>query len=316
MHVANDMTTHRPALDLRLLHVLSAVMGAGTVTAAARRLHRTQSAVSRSLAQLEAQLGFALFERERKRLLPTEAGLAFLGEAERALAALDEVGRAAQRLRMGQTLPLRLLAPSHVAQGLLPAALAELAGRHPGLQFELEIRQREYLAHWVRNRQFDLGIAAGWEPAVGVGAMALLSLPLWVVLPPGHALAARRSVSLTDLAGHPLLAMRAGTPLRQCTDAAFARAAQAPVVRGEAGSSMALGQMAAAGLGAALVDAGTARLLQRQGAALLRPLRPRVELAYHLVHPEVRPLDPLALQLAAALRRSAAAVESDLRAGP
>ena len=145
-------------LDPKALLALQAVLTEGTVTAAAARLHRTQSVVSRQLLGLETRLGFALFHREKQRLIPTEAGIAFFREAERALSALTEIGSIADAVRQGRTLPVRILAPSHVIHGLLPGALNRFAKLEPDCRFILEIRQREYISHWIRNRQYDLGI--------------------------------------------------------------------------------------------------------------------------------------------------------------
>ncbi|VCU68930.1 HTH-type transcriptional regulator GltC [Pigmentiphaga humi] len=272
-------------LDLRLLQAMQAVMTEGTVTAAARRLHRTQSVVSRMIAELEGRLQFALFRRERQRLIPTEAGLAFYRETERAFAALNDIEEAARRVREGHSLPLRLLATSHIVHGLLPTALSRLDREYAGFRFVLEIRQREYVSHWVRNRQFDLGIVAQWEDMPGVDAHPLLEMPLFVAMNESDPLARKRRIGMADLAAAPFIAVRPGTPMRALCDEAFAAAGLRPSPRGETASVLSAGQLAAQGLGATVVDPFVAHALIADSGAAVRPLAPRMTMVYHALKP-------------------------------
>lgn len=272
-------------LDLRQLQAMQAVMTEGTVTAAARRLHRTQSVVSRMIADLEARLQFQLFRRERQRLIPTEAGLTFYRETERAFAALNEIEEAARRVRDGHSLPLRLLATSHIVHGLLPAALSALDREHPGFRFVLEIRQREYVSHWIRNRQFDLGIVAQWEGGPGVCAHPLLDLPVFVVMSRVEPLARKHRIEVADLAGLPFIAVRSGTPMRELCEQAFAREGASFTVRGETASVLSAGQLAVQGLGVTLVDPFVAKSLLSDPDTVVRPLMRGISIVYHALKP-------------------------------
>ncbi|WP_268810299.1 LysR family transcriptional regulator, partial [Vibrio parahaemolyticus] len=70
-------------MNLRQLEVFYAIMQARTVSGAARLLHVSQPNVTRVLAHTEQQLGFALFERVKGRLVPTQEAKALLPEAEK-----------------------------------------------------------------------------------------------------------------------------------------------------------------------------------------------------------------------------------------
>src|SRR3712207_988085 len=111
------------SLNAKSLAALAAVISEGTVTAAARRMHRTQPVVSRLIAQLESAVGFALFRREGGRLVPTAEGLSFYRESERAFSALSEIESTARNIRERRNVPLRILAQSHVAHSVLQQAL-------------------------------------------------------------------------------------------------------------------------------------------------------------------------------------------------
>ena len=276
-------------IDIRALAALHAVMSEGTVTAAAHRLHRTQSVVSRQIAQLEARLRMPLFTRERQRLVPTALGLAFYREAERALAAIGEIDSIAARLRDGGTAPLRVIAPSHVVHGLLPDALALLDQRHPGVHFAIETRQREYISHWIRNRQFDLGISPDADELPGVRSEPLVRAPAYVLMSARHPLASRARLRIPDLAGEPMLLVRPGTPMRRLVDESFAAAGIRPRVRGECASVQATGQLAVRGLGVALVDSFLAADWSDDPGAVLRALSPRTGFHYQVLRPDGDP---------------------------
>jgi DNA-binding transcriptional LysR family regulator len=86
-------------MNLRQLEVFRAVIETGSVTRAADRLHVTQPAASKMLAQFERELGFLAFTRVRKRLTPTPEATAVYREVERTFASIDYLERFASDLR-------------------------------------------------------------------------------------------------------------------------------------------------------------------------------------------------------------------------
>ncbi|OXH86866.1 LysR family transcriptional regulator, partial [Burkholderia multivorans] len=91
------MTT--PSLRIRQIEAFRAVMQRHTVTRAARDLHISQPAVSRLIADLEARVGFVLFERQQGRFTPTAQARVLYEEVERAFIGLDRVAQAAEQIR-------------------------------------------------------------------------------------------------------------------------------------------------------------------------------------------------------------------------
>ena len=107
-------------LNLRELEVFRAVMEAGGVTAAASALGITQPAASKMLRQAEERLGFALFRRDRRQLVPTPEAHALLPELLGVLATIDGLERLADALRAGQSGQLSIAAVPVLATALLP----------------------------------------------------------------------------------------------------------------------------------------------------------------------------------------------------
>ena len=88
----------RTNLSIRQLQTFAEVMRVGSISEAARSLGRTQPAVSSTISGLEREIGFALFEREKKRLVPKPEAHYFLEEAEAVLKRLTKAGRTIQQV--------------------------------------------------------------------------------------------------------------------------------------------------------------------------------------------------------------------------
>jgi DNA-binding transcriptional LysR family regulator len=292
-------------LNLKALLALRAVIAEGTVTAAAQRLHRTQPAVSRLIAQLESSVGFALFAREGRRLLPTPEGLAFYRQTERAFAALSEIDLTARDIREQRSAPLRVIAQSHIVHGLLQFALEGFCQRHPEARLSIEIRQREYISHWIANQQFDLGFAPAPVDHPRIETEPLVLAPLLVALPRSHRLAARSALSIADLAREPMVATRPGSPIRNRLDAVFAANGTAALIRVETASSLSACQLVGKGVGLAFTDPFVAGLFAADLSIAFRPLAGAMEVEYLVLRPRGRGASPLAEEFVAAVKAAA-----------
>ncbi|MBM7170466.1 LysR family transcriptional regulator [Streptomyces sp. G44] len=183
---------HTADLAPHELRVLAAVDRERGFSAAARALGLTQSAVSHSIRGTERKVGAVLFERGRKGATPTAAGAVAAAHARRVLRLLDALVTEARGAERGVAEgPLRIAAFRSAALHLLPAALARLAARHPGIRPEVRV-VRELgagTAGEVAEGRADVGIAtlAGTSalPAGLIGGV-LLDEPYALVHPAGH----------------------------------------------------------------------------------------------------------------------------------
>ena len=122
---------------MQQLRYLVAVSDLGSVSAAARSLHVTQPAISRSVRSFEVEHGVTVFRLSGRRLVPTEAGITVVDAARRALAAIDAVELEA-RAAGGQA-ELELVIATTPTNGLLlAAALSELGRSEPGLEIKVQ----------------------------------------------------------------------------------------------------------------------------------------------------------------------------------
>lgn len=224
-------------MRLRYLQALRAVMERGTVTAAARQVGRTQPQVSRLIGSLEAELGFDLFLRRGRRLVPTPEGSAFYQRAERILAGWDDIATIADDIRTRREPQLRLISQPFLGHALLPATMAAFLARHPRFRWSLEIRSRG-VGDWIAGQQVDLGLAALPLEQAGVRSRPFATASVVAVVPAGHRLARRRIIEPGDLAREKFIALKPYTLLRAMTDGLFARHGLALDIRAEMASGL------------------------------------------------------------------------------
>lgn len=157
----------------RLFEVFHSVMTRGTVSAAAHSLGVSQPAVTKSIKQLEDELGYLLFDRVGGRLVPTEAASALLHETERAQAALEDLRSEAIRLRAGTQKHLRLVTTPSLGLDVVPDAVVAQIRQSPDTRFTISTRHSgEMLTEISKSAYgFDLGFVydASTRPA-SVGA--------------------------------------------------------------------------------------------------------------------------------------------------
>lgn len=124
-------------LDLDLLRTFVAIAHTGSMTAASKALHRTQSATSMQMQRLEEQLGCTLLHRQRQGASLTDDGKWLLPKAQRLLSLNDEVFSERKLARVAGL--VRIGAVEHYATVVLPALLAQFCAKYPDVQFDLQI---------------------------------------------------------------------------------------------------------------------------------------------------------------------------------
>src|SRR5471032_1981931 len=120
-------------MRLKHIEVFNAVMLTGTVSAAARLLHVTQPAVTQTLQHTDLQLGYALFTRERNRLIPTREAHALYPEVQRLMSQIESVRRIAAALGKGGDAQFRILIVPSLAVKALPDALRIFRAKYPDM---------------------------------------------------------------------------------------------------------------------------------------------------------------------------------------
>ncbi len=265
--------------DVGQLRAALAVWREGGVTRAADRIGLTQPAVSRLIAALEAELGFAVFARERRRLTVSERGHAFLIEAEAALGGLARLSALALELGQGRHGLLRIAAVSALAHGLAPRVLAVLARELPGLAVEVAERDLRQQIDGLVSRQLDVGLVALPSAApAGLRVEMIAEADAVCLLPAAHPLAGRATLGPAALADERFVRLNEMRLMQQMVDAAFNRAGLTRRASVVVNSTPLMIAFVAAGLGLAITHR-LSTLVMPAGVVAI-PFRPRLTFGY------------------------------------
>ena len=217
-----------PRLDPTSLRLFVAVVETGTIAGAAAREHIAAAAVSRRLADIEAVLGVALFERTNRGVRPTAAGQALVGLARRAIAELDQVSVQMRGFSGALRGLVRVSASLSAITQFVPADLESFVNAHPDIQVRLQEQVSTAVSQAVLENAADIGIYTSAAPERGLQTFAYRCDQLVAVVPRGHCLARRRSVSLQEVLAHPIIGLHSGSAIDQMI-ARAAGDAQRPV---------------------------------------------------------------------------------------
>ncbi|WP_425037412.1 LysR substrate-binding domain-containing protein [Primorskyibacter sp. S187A] len=275
-------------LTHRQLDAFRAVIETGQVTAAATALNTTQPSVSRMISDLERSVGFMLFERRGRQLVPTTEALALYEEVERSFVGLAEISRVAADIRDFRTGSLMIAGMPALALKFLPDVIAAFIRMEPGVSVSLRTRSSQAVLQHVSSQQFDLGFATLDADHPAVTRRPLYTAPMRAVLPLGHPLAEKTHLEPGDFHDQPFIALGAEIATRSETDVFFAARKARPRVVAEAQLSASICELVAAGAGLGIVEPVTAANFAAAGRVLSRPLHPEQPFQYDLLLPALR----------------------------
>lgn len=196
-------------MDLRKLQHAAMLAAEGNFARAAARLHITQSALSQSIARLEAEAGFALFDRDRLGARPTRAGGDFLGRAEALLQHARGLAHEAALMRGCEIGEVGFGFGPVPASTLLLPVLTLLARDYPTLTAHARVADSEaLLADLIAERiEFFVASATALQHETRIEIRPLASFDIGFFVRKGHPLAKKRAVAMQDLLAWPLLSV-------------------------------------------------------------------------------------------------------------
>jgi DNA-binding transcriptional LysR family regulator len=263
-------------VQLHQLRYVVTVAEEGRFTRAAARLHVAQPSISSAVAALEHELGAQLFHRDRSEVTLTGAGEVFLPWARQALADC-EAGAAAVRdllgLRRGRLL---IGATPSLTTNLLPPVLARFHSDHPGVELTVHEAGSQDLVDRLAKGEMDLAVVILPVDRPWIECRPLMEEELVLAVDPGHPLAARRQVRVSELERVPLVMFKDGYDLREATLQACRQAGFAPVMAMQGLEMDGALALAAAGVAAAVVPESVVpasrglRAVRFRGGALKR----------------------------------------------
>lgn len=187
---------------LDYIRTFDAVVRSGSFSAAARELHKAQSAVSYAVGQLEAQLGVQLFDRSGHRATLTDAGRALVVEGRKLLEAAERVEALARRIGEGFEPMLQIVIDGIVPQEPIMRALKQLADERNPTQIGVKVEFLGGVQYRFERDDADIMIVKNFEGGPSYAVTPLPEIESVLVCAAEHPLAQMRAVELSTLVEH------------------------------------------------------------------------------------------------------------------
>ena len=241
-------------MDLRQLEILKAVAETGSFTGAGRRLHVSQSAISRQILLLEAELNEPLFWRIKRKVKITPAGEALL---QLSLRVFDDIRETTERLSETQqklTGTIRLVGGMTVSIYVFPTLLKEFQRLHPDVDVKVMTGPADRLVRRLRAGTVDLGLLTLPVSEPDLVTRPVMREELQLVTYPGHPMAQKKRVETQDLNKLPFILYESGSNTRRVIDEFFVREQVQPRIVMETENVEIIKAMVASGIGSTLIS--------------------------------------------------------------
>lgn len=250
-------------MELRYLSAFVAVAEELNFRRAAERLRVAQSPLSQQIKRLEREVGVPLLRRTTRQVTLTAAGEAFLSEARRALAAAEAAPRAARQAAAGQAGLVRLGFTGPASYEVLLLLAKAFRRQYPGVR--LDIASPAYsgeLVGQLHRGAVDAALVRIPVPGEGLRIREITRHSMAAVMPAGHRLAGKETVTVGQLTGQPLIGYPSGrgAAIATAVRSAFTQNDLNPDLSQEAPDTHTIMLLAGAGAGIGLVPASAAHL--------------------------------------------------------
>src|SRR5438093_10579585 len=240
-------------MDLRQLEILQAIAETGSFTACGRKLHVSQSAISRQILLLEDELGEPLFLRVGRQVRMTPAAESLVQLGQRVFQDVPETVGAITDRTSELRGTLRLSGGMTVCLYVFPALLKHLRRVHPNLDVRLTVATAVQSLKEIRGGRIDAGLLTLPIDESDVVAVAVLREELLLITTPTHPLARRRRATPRDLATQPFVLFEIGSATRRVIDRFFASENIEPTVVMDTENVEIIKAMVKTGLGIGIV---------------------------------------------------------------
>lgn len=287
-------------LELRHLRTLLALYESGSLTAAARRLHLTQSALSHQLRELEERLALPLVTRGQRPLGLTKAGQHLLALAQTLLPQVDDTLDTLRRLAKGEVGRLHIASECHSCLDWLLPRLRELRRRFPGVDVDVALSASLDPLPRLLDGHLDLVLTPDRREMPGLAWVELFGYPVMLIMAPEHPLAARTKVDAADLVGETLLTYPVARERLDIFTRVLWPAGIEPARVRAAESTAMLVELAALGLGVTALPQWAVEHMVQAGEVAARPLG--IEATLHAAMPEAHAAWPYVVECIGLLR--------------
>ena len=240
-------------MDLRQLEIIRAIADTGSFTAAGEKLRVSQSAISRQVLLLEAELGEAVFHRIGRRIRITPAGESLLQLSHRVFQDVQDTVSAISETQESLRGTMRLVGGMTVCLYVFPALLAEMRRTHPNLDLKVTVGSADRSIAMLRSGAGDLGLVTLPVDSADLVSVPVLQEELLLTTYPAHPLAKKRQIVPADLDKQSYILFETGSVTRRLVDEFFTRERIEPDIVMETENVEIIKAMVRYGLGISIV---------------------------------------------------------------
>ncbi|MEJ8544333.1 LysR family transcriptional regulator [Brevibacillus borstelensis] len=280
-------------MELRQIQYFIEVAKREHVTEASHALHIAQSAVSRQIVNLEAELGVNLFIRDGRNVRLTPIGKVFLEHMEQAMKVIDKAKREIEEFLDPERGTIRIGFPSSLAAYTLPTVISAFREQHPHVQFHLRQGSYRYLIDAVIKGEIDLALLGPVpKDEKQVIGHTLFLEKIVALLPSHHRLAGEARLQLSQLREEGFVLFPEGFILRELVVQACGQLGFRPTISFEGEDIDAIKGLVAAGLGVTLLPEITLTDNRPRNTVMIPVTEPTVTRTVGVIVPVDRELPP------------------------
>ncbi|MFJ2988924.1 LysR substrate-binding domain-containing protein [Collimonas sp. NPDC087041] len=272
-------------IRFRQIEAFRSLMISGTSVSAARRMHITQPAISRLIADLETDLGFRLFNRAKGRLEPTNAGVRFYKAVEENFLGLERLMQVAGTIRHEAPEGLTIACLPVLSTTLLPEILQRFFKQHPDVSVKIDSCSVPEILVGLQDLKVDMALSLAFPPFAGIEVEAIMKANVLCAMPATHPLAKKDVVTPADLDGENVIGWMPNSAQSYDQELSTLHAASIrPHYTIQTHTSHTRYAMVANGFGVAIVEPFAAKVWRPHGV-VTRPFKADINYEYVLAYP-------------------------------
>ncbi|MGB3383381.1 MAG: LysR family transcriptional regulator [Marinomonas sp.] len=272
-------------MKFRQLEAFRYIMLRGTTAAAAAEMHVSQPAVSRLLSDLEYDLGFALFDRRKGRLYPTQEAAEFFRSVEESFLGMEKLESVASNIRTRAPSELKIASTSAIASSLLPLALKEHNKYFPDERVIIHTDAMSELVMKLQTNSVDLAIGLQLPQLIGIERELIGHARFVFSARSDHPLANKAVITAEDLIGESVLTVVDHSPAYWSELGGVLSSVKSQLKQNIMIDTSHTGYgIIAEGMAVGVLEPFAARVWEGKGV-IVRPFEPAVYYPYGLAYP-------------------------------
>lgn len=272
----------------RRLQVFHTVARLLSFTKAAESLHMTQPAVTFQVRQLEEYFNTRLFDRTHNRISLTEAGEEVFKYADQIFELYSQMENSIRELTGEIRGVVTIGASTTIAEYMLPSLLGDFKAKFRDVDIHLKVSNTEGIVSMVESNVIDLGVVEAPVSNKNLVVEKCTEDDLVAIMPPGHALAEKKALTLTEVLKFPFICREEGSGTREVIAEYMAKTEECDPgcmnVAMELGSPEAVKGAVEAGMGVSVMSSSTIQKELKLGSLVSVPLDPPLERPFSFVH--------------------------------